>query len=112
MFITILRANTIKFTAITIFSFLVVAALVFFVPQYESAAAQSKINYQNVYSNSDRIDFIAQFGWNVNQLGLPGPAQESPLLGSPRPGFGSMSGDKNMPQRVSREELNFREEQK
>lgn len=67
MFITILRANTIKFTAITIFSFLIVVALVFFVPQYESTAAQSKINYQNVYSNSDRIDFIAQFGWNVNQ---------------------------------------------
>ena len=67
MFITILRANTIKFTAITIFSFMVVAALVFFVPQYESTAAQSKVNYQNVYSNSDRIDFIAQFGCNVNQ---------------------------------------------
>ena len=67
MFITTFRANTIKFTAITVFSFLIVAALVVFVPKYESTAAQRKVSYQNVYSNSDRIDFIAQFGWNVNQ---------------------------------------------
>ena len=67
MFITTFRANTIKFTAITVFSFLIVAALIVFVPKYESTAAQGKVSYQNVYSNSDRIDFIAQFGWNVNQ---------------------------------------------
>ncbi|MBO5023406.1 MAG: DUF4830 domain-containing protein [Clostridia bacterium] len=67
MFITTLRSNTIKFTAITVFSILIVTALVIFVPKYESANARESVNYQNVYSNSDRIDFIAQFGWNVNQ---------------------------------------------
>ncbi len=67
MFITTLRSNTIKFICITALSFLVVAALVVFVPTYESTSAPSKVNYQKVYSNSDRIDFISQFGWNVNQ---------------------------------------------
>lgn len=67
MFITTLRSNTIKFICITALSVLVVAALVIFVPTYESTAASTGINYQKVYSNSDRIDFISQFGWNVNQ---------------------------------------------
>ena len=68
MFITTIRSNTIKFICITVLSVLVVAALVIFVPTYESAAASTdSISYQKVYSNSDRIDFISQFGWTVNQ---------------------------------------------
>ena len=66
MFITTLRSNTIKFICITALSFLVVAALVVFVPTYESTSAPSKVNYQKVYSNSDRIDFISQFGWEID----------------------------------------------
>lgn len=67
MFIKTLRSNTIKFVSVTVLSVLVVAALVLFVPTYESAAASTDISYQKVYSNSDRIDFLSQFGWNVAQ---------------------------------------------
>lgn len=67
MFVTTLRSNTIKFALITLLSVLVVLALVIFVPSYESTAAVNGISYQKVYSNSDRIDFISQFGWTVSQ---------------------------------------------
>lgn len=67
MFIATCRSNTIKFICITLLSVLVVAALVIFVPSYDSAAVSSGIKYEKVYSNSDRLDFISQFGWNVNQ---------------------------------------------
>jgi hypothetical protein len=67
MFITTLRANTLKLIAITALSFMVVAALVLFVPSYESASTATGANYDKVYSNSDRVEFISQFGWEVNQ---------------------------------------------
>ncbi len=67
MFITTLRANTLKLIAITTLSFMVVAALVLFVPSYESASTVTGANYDKVYSNSDRVEFISQFGWEVNQ---------------------------------------------
>lgn len=67
MFITTLRVNTLKLIAITALSFMVVAALVLFVPSYESASTVTGANYDKVYSNSDRVEFISQFGWEVNQ---------------------------------------------
>lgn len=67
MFVTTLRANTLKLIGITLLSFMVVAALVIFVPSYESAAASSGISYDKVYSNSDRVEFISKFGWTVAQ---------------------------------------------
>ncbi|MBQ9746837.1 MAG: DUF4830 domain-containing protein [Clostridia bacterium] len=67
MFVTTIRANTLKLIGITLLSFMVVAALVIFVPTYESTAASGKVNYDKVYSNSDRVEFIAQFGWTVAQ---------------------------------------------
>ena len=67
MFVTALRANTLKLIGITLLSFMVVAAPVIFVPSYESTAASSGINYDKVYSNSDRVEFISKFGWQVSQ---------------------------------------------
>ena len=67
MFVTTLRANTLKLIGITLLSFMVVAALVIFVPTYESTAASSGISYDKVYSNSDRVEFISKFGWSVAQ---------------------------------------------
>ena len=66
MFVTTLRANTLKLIGITVLSFMIVAALVIFVPSYESTAA-SGISYDKVYSNSDRVEFISGFGWQVAQ---------------------------------------------
>jgi hypothetical protein len=45
---------------------MIVAALVIFVPTYESTAAGG-VNYDKVYSNSDRVEFISGFGWQVEQ---------------------------------------------
>ncbi|MBQ8404209.1 MAG: DUF4830 domain-containing protein [Clostridia bacterium] len=67
MFITTLRINTLKLIGITALSILVVAALVIFVPAYESTSASNGINYEKVYSNSDRVEFISGFGWEVAQ---------------------------------------------
>ena len=67
MFVTTFRINTLKLIAITMMSIMTVAALVIFVPSYESAIASSGINYEKVYSNSDRVEFISQFGWSVEQ---------------------------------------------
>ncbi len=67
MFITTLRINTLKLIGITALSVLVIAALVIFVPPYESTSASNGINYEKVYSNSDRVEFIASFGWEVAQ---------------------------------------------
>ena len=69
MFVTTLRANTLKLIGITVLSFLVVAALIIFVPSYESTMASSGVNYDKVYSNSDRVEFISKFGWTVAYTG-------------------------------------------
>jgi hypothetical protein len=45
---------------------MIVAALVIFVPTYESTAAGG-VSYDKVYSNSDRVEFISGFGWQVEQ---------------------------------------------
>ena len=67
MFVTTLRANTLKLIGITLLSFMIVAALVIFVPSYESAVASGGVSYEKIYSNSDRVEFIAEFGWQVSQ---------------------------------------------
>jgi hypothetical protein len=67
MFVTTIRANTLKLIGLTLLSFAVVAALVIFVPSYESAAAANGVRYEKVYSNSDRVEFISGFGWQVAQ---------------------------------------------
>ena len=67
MFVITLRANTLKLIGIAALSFMIVAALVIFVPSYESTAATGGINYDKVYSNSDRVEFISSFGWQVAQ---------------------------------------------
>lgn len=67
MFVTTFRINTLKLIAVTALSVLTVAALVIFVPTYESAVSSSGVTYEKVYSNSDRVEFLSQFGWSVNQ---------------------------------------------
>ena len=67
MFVKTLRANTLKLIGIAMLSFMIVAALVILVPSYESTAASGGVNYDKVYSNSDRVEFISGFGWQVAQ---------------------------------------------
>ena len=67
MFVKTLRANTLKLIGITALSFMIVAALVLFVPSYESTMTAGGVSYEKVYSNSDRVEFISGFGWQVAQ---------------------------------------------
>ncbi len=69
MFIYSLRASTIKFFAVICVSLAAVITLIAFVPAYGEGIAVSKdgeIDYTGVKSNEDRIDFLKQFGWEVN----------------------------------------------
>jgi hypothetical protein len=79
MFVTTLRANTLKLIGIAVLSFMIVAALVIFVPTYESTAASESVKYEKVYSNSDRVEFISGFGWQVAQTPIEEVTVSIPL---------------------------------
>ncbi len=61
------RSTTLKFTLVLVLSVIAVSALVIFVPSAGDAAVASGISYSNIDSNADRIAFISQFGWTVEQ---------------------------------------------
>ena len=64
MFIATCRSNTIKFICITLLSVLVVAALVIFVPSYDSAAVSSGIKYEKVRSEERRVGKECRSRWS------------------------------------------------
>ena len=71
MFIYSMRANTIKFFAVICLALTALIVLVAFVPTYIAGdnAAQvgvdASYNFEKIKSNEDRINFIKQFGWEV-----------------------------------------------
>lgn len=71
MFIYSMHANTIKFFAVICLALTALIALIVFVPAYssgdpyQSVGAQVSYNYDKIKSNDDRINFIKQFGWEV-----------------------------------------------
>lgn len=70
MFIYSMRANTIKFFAVICLALTALIALVAFVPTYASrdavqAGVDASYNYEKIKSNDDRINFLKQFGWEV-----------------------------------------------
>ena len=70
MFIYSMRANTIKFFAVICLALTALITLVAFVPTYVSGdSVQARIdasyNYEKIKNNDDRINFIKQFGWEV-----------------------------------------------
>lgn len=62
-----LRSTTIKFACVLALSFSALAALMVFVPSASKTQTISGISYANIYTNSDRVNFISQFGWTVDQ---------------------------------------------
>lgn len=77
MFIYSLKASTLKFIAVVIISIGLLITLVSIIPNGgESVYAASnsdktntndaKINYKNIKTNEDRINFLKQFGWEVH----------------------------------------------
>ena len=70
MFIYSMRANTIKFFAVICLALTALIALIAFVPTYVSGdsvevGVDASYNYEKIKSNDDRINFIKQFGWEV-----------------------------------------------
>ena len=72
MFIYSFHANTIKFFAVVCLALTALITLIAFVPsavEGEDAAlvgVNATYNYERIKSNEDRINFIKQFGWEVD----------------------------------------------
>lgn len=71
MFIYSMRANTIKFFAVICLALTALIALVAFVPTYitgddtAQVGVEASYNYEKIKNNEDRINFLKQFGWEV-----------------------------------------------
>lgn len=68
MFVYSIRSATIKFICSIVLSVAVLITLVALIPTYaDDAEPTSSISYSKIYENSDRINFISQFGWEVKE---------------------------------------------
>ena len=71
MFVYSLKASTVKFFGVLSVALVALITLIAFVPEYDgsmmtSGAAQTKsYNYEKIKTNDDRIEFLGQFGWEV-----------------------------------------------
>lgn len=71
MFIYSFHANTIKFFAVICLALTALITLIAFVPTYAAQDESAQVgvdvsyNYEKIRSNEDRINFIKQFGWEV-----------------------------------------------
>lgn len=72
MFIYSMRANTLKFAGIICVALITLITLIVLVPSYDSADAgavsvqDESVNFENIKTNEDRVNFLSQFGWTVN----------------------------------------------
>lgn len=80
MFIYSMRASTIKFFGIVCVSLAALITLIAFVPTYavdsQKTGAEVSYNYEKVKTNEDRINFLKQFGWEVEAE----PTEEKQVL--------------------------------
>lgn len=74
MFVYAIRSATIKFVCAIALSVAVLLTLVALIPTYSAekndSAPVSDISYSKIYENSDRLAFIEQFGWQVDETPL------------------------------------------
>ena len=73
MFIYSLRASTLKFFAVVCVALVTLITLITFIPDYDSLSASAgeesiskEISFDKIKSNEDIINFLSQYGWNVN----------------------------------------------
>ena len=69
MFIYSFRASTLRFFAVLTLAVAALAALIIFVPAYESDGftdTAASVSYEDVETNEDRIKFLEQFGYTVS----------------------------------------------
>ena len=73
MFIYSVKANTLKLAGITIGALGVLIALIFLLPSYTPqttaviAKKNASYNFDKIRSNDDRVAFLEQFGWTVEE---------------------------------------------
>lgn len=60
------RSSTLKFALVLVLSLAAISTMMILVPSAESSAASAKISYSDVSTNADRLSFISQFGWEVD----------------------------------------------
>ncbi|MBQ4591180.1 MAG: DUF4830 domain-containing protein [Clostridia bacterium] len=72
MFICTVRANTLKFFCVIAASLVVLCAIILMIPEYTPvstkpiAAAAAQYNYDKIKTNDNIVEFLAQFGWEVD----------------------------------------------
>lgn len=71
MFVRSVRMNTLKFLGIALLAVLVIAVLFIFVPSHSSGGAVSEaIRFDKMKTDTDRVDFLTQFGYTVDATPL------------------------------------------
>ena len=71
MFVYSIHANTIKFFAVICLALTALIALIAFVPTYVGndgvvqVGVDATYNYEKIKNNEDRVNFLKQFGWEV-----------------------------------------------
>ena len=72
MFVYSLRASTLKFFAVVCVALTALITMITFIPGYDggelgyiTTGNQKEINYDKIKTNEDRVNFLAQFGWQV-----------------------------------------------
>ena len=72
MFIYTLRGSTVKFICILLLCAIALVAVLALIPTYQPTAlsVNGSISFENVKTNEDRIKFLSQFGWQVEETPL------------------------------------------
>ena len=72
MFIYTLRGSTVKFVCILLLCAIALVAVIAWIPAYRPTAlsTSTSVSFENVKSNEDRIRFLSQFGWQVDEAPL------------------------------------------
>ena len=73
MFVYSLRASTLKFFAGVCVALTALITMITFIPGYDggelgyiTTGSQKEISYDKIKTNEDRVNFLSQFGWQVN----------------------------------------------
>ena len=74
MFVYSLKASTLKFFAVVCVALTALVMMITFIPSYDggefkyiTTGNDTDINYSKIKTNEDRIAFLQQFGWRVDE---------------------------------------------
>lgn len=72
MFVYSVKASSIRFVAILLLSVSLLTVLILLVPAYEpmTVSASETVNFSKITTNEDRVNFLAQFGWQVSEKAI------------------------------------------